>query len=144
MTLISSRESDDAHQSAGIEFNDRSILHISLRVLARITGAPGACAAFFTYENDTQEADIELLTRNDPGIIGFNTQPSIYDNGTKIPNAHFNMSMPNDLSREDWLTYRMDWVDGQVAWYVNGILLANTSTNVPVEPSKLVISLWGK
>lgn len=127
-----------------MDFSDQAILHCSLRVHARVTGAPGACAAFFTYMNDTQEADIELLTHDDEAIVGFNTQPSQDIHGKYVPGAHWNMSLPDGIRRDAWITYRMDWVGDQVAWYVDGQPMANTSVNVPSEPSRLSIALWGK
>ncbi|KAL6407641.1 hypothetical protein AUP68_08662 [Ilyonectria robusta] len=103
----------------------------------------GACTAFFTYENDTQEADIELLTRNKPDVVGFNTQPTLDIHGKFVPDSHWNMSFPNNVTRDSWVNYRMDWVGDQVVWYVNGVHMANTSVNVPVEPSRLSIAMWG-
>ncbi|KAH6660637.1 concanavalin A-like lectin/glucanase domain-containing protein [Truncatella angustata] len=143
LSFLSSRENEASQQSSGIDFNEDSILYLSLRLKARVTGDPGACAAFFTYENDTQEADMELLTRDDQDIVGFNTQPSIDVHGNYINATHFNMSLPNDLTREKWITYRMDWVSDQVVWYVDGVQMANTYTNVPVEPSHLYLTMWG-
>lgn len=132
------------HQSSGIDFTEESILYLSLRLKARISGAPGACAAFFTYENDTQEADMEVLTRDNDTTVGFNTQPNYDIHGNYIPGAHWNMSYPDDQSREDWVTYRMDWVKDQVVWYIDGTHVGNTSVNVPVVPSHLYITMWGE
>lgn len=144
LTMLSSRQNATKQQSTGIDFNEDSILHLSLRLRARVTGARGACAAFFTYANDTQEADIELLTRDEDHIVGFNTQPSIDIHGNYINATHFNETLPNGLTREEWITYRMDWVEGQVVWYIDNVYKGNTTTNVPVVPSHLYITMWGK
>ncbi|KAI1842153.1 hypothetical protein JX265_005730 [Neoarthrinium moseri] len=141
--LYTSRQQEDRHQSSGIDFNEEKILYLSLRVRARVSGAAGACTAFFTYANDTQEADIELLTRDEPHIVGFNTQPSIDIHGNYINATHFNTSLPNGLSRDQWVNYRMDWVSDHVVWYIDGEYMGNTSTHVPVEPSHLYITMWG-
>ncbi|KAH6883444.1 concanavalin A-like lectin/glucanase domain-containing protein [Thelonectria olida] len=143
LAFVSSRQSETSHQSSGIDFTDESILHLSLRLYVRVSGAPGACAAFFTYENDTQEADIELLTRDNDDVVGFNTQPTLDIHDHYVPDSHWNMSLPNNITRESWIMYRMDWVEDQVVWYVNGVHMANTTVNVPVEPSRLSIALWG-
>lgn len=87
---------------------------------------------------------MELLTRDATDIVGFNTQPSIDIHGDYINATHFNESLPNGSTRETWNTYRMDWTADQVVWYVNGVQLANTSTNIPVEPSLVYINMWGK
>ncbi|KAF7528754.1 hypothetical protein G7054_g10067 [Neopestalotiopsis clavispora] len=141
--LLSSRQYTDRHQSAGIDFNEDSILYLSLRVRARVTGAAGACTAFFTYANDTQEADIELLTRDEDHVVGFNTQPSIDIHGNYINATHFNTTLPNNATREQWIDYRMDWVEDAVVWYIDGVHMGNTTTNVPIEPSHLYITMWG-
>jgi beta-glucanase (GH16 family) len=144
LAFVSSRQSETSHQSSGIDFTDESILRLSLRLYVRVSGAPGACAAFFTYENDTQEADIELLTRDNDDVVGFNTQPTLDIHDQYVPDSHWNMSLPNNITRESWIMYRMDWVEDQVVWYVNGVHMANTTVNVPVEPSRLSIALWGE
>ncbi|KAG7405842.1 hypothetical protein Forpe1208_v014460 [Fusarium oxysporum f. sp. rapae] len=143
LAFPSSRQNVTKLQSSGMDFTDDAILHCSLRLYARLSGAPGACAAFFVYKNDSQEADIELLTRNEEEIVGFNTQPTFDIHGKYIPGSHWNMSLPGNISRETWIHYRMDWVADQVVWYINGIEMANTSVHVPVAPSRLSIALWG-
>lgn len=142
--LLSSRENDAMHQSSGIDFNEDAILYLSLRLYARISGAPGACAAFFTYENDTQEADMEFLTRDQDELVGFNTQPTYDIHGNYINGSHYNMSLPHDLTREEWALYRMDWVADQVVWYIDGVEMGSTTVNVPVVPSHLYITMWGE
>ncbi|KAM0814066.1 putative GH16 domain-containing protein [Seiridium cardinale] len=139
----SSRQVTTSQQSSGIQFNEDSILYLSLRLKARLTGASGACAAFFTYENDTQEADIELLTRDEEHVVGFNTQPSIDIHGNYINGSHWNMTLPNHLTREDWVTYRMDWVEDRVAWYIDAVPMGESVHSVPVEPSHLFFTMWG-
>ncbi|KAM6513320.1 hypothetical protein FALCPG4_015756 [Fusarium falciforme] len=143
LAFPSSRQNESSHQSSGMDFTDEAILHLSLRLYARVSGAPGACATFFTYKNDTQEADIELLTRDDEDVVGFNTQPTFDIRGKYVPDSHWNMSLPKNISRETWINYRMDWVGDQVVWYINGVHMANTTVNVPVAPSRLSVALWG-
>ncbi|KAF4993464.1 hypothetical protein FGRMN_6470 [Fusarium graminum] len=144
LTFLSSRQNESSQQSSGMDFGDENILYMSLRFRARLSGAPGACAAFFAYKNDTQEADIELLTRDSDDTVGFNTQPTLDIRGKYIPDSHWNMSMPGNASWEAWNNYRMDWVADQVVWYTNGIEMANTSVNVPSVPCRLSVSLWGE
>lgn len=144
LTFLSARQNLSSQLSSGMDFGDQNILYMSLRFRARLSGAPGACAAFFAYKNDTQEADIELLTRDPKNIVGFNTQPTFDIHGKHIPGSHWNMSFPGNISRETWINYRMDWVADQVVWYINGFEMANTSVHVPSVPSRLSFSLWGK
>lgn len=120
------------------------MLYLSLRVSARTSGARGACAGFFTYKSDAEEIDIEILTRNDDTAVGLRTQPTVDDAGDAISGSQFNQSLPYGRTREDWVTYRLDWVAGQVVWYIEGVEMASTAVNVPTNPSHLTINLWGK
>ncbi|KAK6070881.1 hypothetical protein SCUP234_09970 [Seiridium cupressi] len=141
--LATYREDQSSQQSSGIDFCKTDLMYISLRVRTRISGAKGACAGFFTYKNDTTEIDIEVLTRNDNTTLGLKTQPTVDDSGDEIKGSQFNMSFPFGLIREDWMTYRLDWVASHVVWYVEGVQMAGTTVNVPVDPSHLYINLWG-
>ena len=117
---------------------------LSLRLSARVTGAPGAVAGFFTYSNDTQETDIEVLTRDGGHAVRLSNQPST------DANSSFRLGMPGGASSADWAVYRLDWLPlppgagpGLSQWFVDGARLAATTTNVPREPSTVFIDIWG-
>jgi len=57
----------------------RNILHASIRIRARVYGAAGAVAGLFIFQNDHNESDIEILTRDDPTEIWYSNQPVVDD-----------------------------------------------------------------
>ncbi|PKS05441.1 hypothetical protein jhhlp_008817 [Lomentospora prolificans] len=133
-------------KSAEMRFREYNVTSLSLRVRARVTGSPGACSGFFTYYNDTQETDIEVLTRDPVDLFHGSCQPTHDARGRSIPETSLNISMTDDgagTSREEWNTYRLDWLPGQSLFYLNGIQLAQTKKNVPVSESQLIISMFG-
>lgn len=110
---------------------------------ARIHGAPGAIAGFFTYHNDTSESDIEIPTGGTGDEVHCSNQPTT-DPDTDVPikDATFNVSMKDQQPTSTWNNYRLDWVPGKSAWYVNGIQSAETKVNVPDAESMIILNLW--
>ena len=73
-------------------------------------------------------------------------QPTYDGQERPIPDTSFNISMTTNnagKSREEWNTYRLDWIPGQSSFYLNGVQLAQTGKNVPFEESRLIISMFG-
>jgi beta-glucanase (GH16 family) len=111
---------------------------------ARIHGASGAIAGFFTYHNDTAESDIEIPTGGSSNELHCSNQPTT-DPDTDVPiqGATYNVSMADHLPTSTWNNYRLDWVPGRSAWYVNGAQSADTGVNVPADAeSKVILNLW--
>lgn len=120
---------------------------VSLRVLARTVGSPGACTAIFTYrDSDTlaevQEADIEILTGGPRDLIQYTNQPSYSTDGETFPEATSNTTMPGDLRWTDWVVHRLDWTPGQSTWYVNGEETASIQFQTPRDPSQIHFNAW--
>lgn len=105
--------------------------------------APGAVLGFFTWESDTQESDIEILTSDPITNIRFSNQPD-YDSKTDsaVPGASTDTLLPNGAVWTDWHDYRLDWYDGVSRWYVDGNLVLEKTLNVPTKPSGLILNLW--
>lgn len=121
--------------------------YLSIRVLARVLGQPGAVAGVFTYYNDTTESDIEILTRDPKSSIEYSNQPTVNEAGASIPGSSFNISMPSAGGRQwsDWNVHRLDWLPGISAWYLNGNLAASTKVHVPdggSKESRVIINMW--
>lgn len=117
---------------------------VSMRVSARITGDSGAVAGFFTYHNDTQESDIEVLTRDGGSSVHVTNQPTLDGNDQPIADSTFNESMPWLKTVDEFSVYRLDWFPniGVSAWYVDGAMLKSSEVNVPFEASTLMIDMW--
>lgn len=91
--------------------------------MARVRGASGACAGIFTYLGDSNEIDIEMLTKEGPGIINYTNQPGSKPGAT----TRYSLSKAQKSARShardlaeavkragiqysDWHEHRIDWV----------------------------------
>ena len=126
-------------------YDPSGVQYASIRVLARVRGNAGAVAGIFTYYNDTVESDIEILTQDSASSVEYSNQPTLDAGGNIIPGSNFNTSMAGGKSTQqwtDWNVYRLDWLPGRSAWYVNGEMAASTRVNVPADESMVVVNMW--
>ncbi|PTB46234.1 uncharacterized protein TrAFT101_004299 [Trichoderma asperellum] len=120
---------------------------VSLRMLARTIGGPGAVTAFFTYRdpNSTsavQEADMEVLTRGPREKIQYTNQPSFTSDDKVNPDATQNVTLPNGMIWSQWAVHRLDWTAQSSVWYVDGQQVANISFQVPTGASGINFNAW--
>ncbi|KAK7416879.1 hypothetical protein QQX98_004937 [Neonectria punicea] len=127
LSLNTTRLRNNTQLGGEIFYHEADVTGISLRVSARVSGGPGAVAGFFMYHNDTQESDVEILTRDGTTRVHFSNQPTADARDYQIPGATFNESLPYKPSH-DWTVYRLDWLphDSTNVWYVDGKVLAST------------------
>lgn len=125
-------------------YDPSSLKYASIRLLARVRGKPGAVAGFFTYYNDTAESDIEILTRDPDTSVEYSNQPTVDAEGNILPGSNFNTSMADGGSSQwtEWNVYRLDWLPGRSAWYLNGEMAASTKVNVPGDESRMILNIW--
>ncbi|KAL7905786.1 glycoside hydrolase family 16 protein [Trichoderma velutinum] len=122
----------------------------SYRAGMKLTAVNGTCAAFFWYFNDTQEIDMEFLSREfDPvkKIYPVNlviqseaSKKAGYDaskTGTfKVVNLTFD---PTAGFHE----YRFDYLPSRVLFYADSQLLAEMNgTSVPSGPGHIILQHW--
>ncbi|CAK7246285.1 MAG: hypothetical protein STHCBS139747_007912, partial [Sporothrix thermara] len=138
-----------AFQSAAeIDSVSAGFHYMSIRMYARTVGAPGAVTALFTYRppaNDSQtiqEADLEICTGDPENRIQLTNQPSHNTDGELLPQATHNATMPVNKAWSKWATYRMDWTPGATTWYVDGVLVATIKSQVPRDPSYVILNSW--
>ncbi|KEF58761.1 uncharacterized protein A1O9_03604 [Exophiala aquamarina CBS 119918] len=123
-----------------------NLLHASMRTRMKIISdgkdgdnvAGGAVVGFFTYESDTQESDIEVLTKHPSDIVELSTQPA----SSTTPGADASVTIPNGKDWTEWVEYRMDWFAGRNIWYLDEEMMLNSTDSVPTEPSQLMLNLW--
>ncbi|KAB5590258.1 Glycoside hydrolase family 16 protein [Ceratobasidium theobromae] len=129
-------------QTAGIGSLRSDILYGSFRMRATVPSVPGVCFGFFTYKDDTQEADIEFLSSdsdyyqrahhtNQPGLVNGNTDPNAY-HSVVIPGADFTA----------FHEHRLDWLPSSSKYYYDGSLKSTVSKNSPSVPSSLLTNVW--
>lgn len=103
----------------------------------------GAVFGLFFYHNDTQETDIEILTRDATNQIRYTNQPDYDDElHSVIPGASTELTMPHDHVVTEWLDHRLDWFDGVTRWYIDNELVLTKTQNVPNTPCTVFMNLW--
>lgn len=139
LALRTSRE--DTYQSSGeMENQQKNLMHVSMRMHGRVVGDKGAVAGFFTFINDENESDIEILTRDPVDTIRYTNQPSVGKDGNEI--AQSSITGTDLPSWEDWQTHRIDWLPKHSFWYLNGKQVAANSYSVPRKQSYMVLNMW--
>ena len=111
--------------------------------------SPGAVIGFFTYESNTQESDIEILTSDPVDRIRYSNQPD-YDakTGNTVPGASTDYLIQdssddgNSKVWTDWLIHRLDWFPGVSQWWIDDQLVLNKTINVPKRPSGVILNVW--
>ena len=110
------------------------ILYGSFRVKSRIHGASGAVIGIFTYSSNSQEADIEILTLDNPNQFHATNQPN------DTPGATTVVRIPGSVA--NWNEWRLDWGSDQTQVLVNGDVVDKKTIHVPSQPSTFIVSLW--
>lgn len=133
--------------AAEIESVSGGFHYLSVRMLARTIGAPGAITALFTYRHsdklaDVQEADLEIRTRDPRNTLQYTNQPSYTEDGDDIEEATQNATMPDGRDWTAWAVHRLDWTPTTTAWYVDGQKVANNTFQTPRDASKVILNAW--
>lgn len=91
---------------------------------------------FFFYSNDTQETDIEILT-SDLGDVRYTNQAV---NGS-YDASEMSSASPSDVT-EAYHAYRLDWTKEATKFYIDGVLKASITDNVPSVPGFWMWNNW--
>lgn len=128
------------------------MLYGSFRAAIKFTGVTGTCGAFFWYRNDTQEIDMEFLSK-DPKALNLvvhspeSNKPSRSVKGSgalgvmEASDSSIAWLSPVDLP-QDFHEYRFDWMPDRIDFYVDGSLVQTTTENIPDSPDHLMLSHW--
>lgn len=153
LTLRTTRLAD-FQSVAEIDSKITSMQYLSLRARMRIIPQndslatqsvvdEGGVFGLFTYQSDTQESDLEILTRNDARSVHCSNQPDVDPKtGDEVQGATEEVQLPSKNRWTSWNDMRVDWFNGQSRWYANGIEIWNSTKNVPSSPSGVVLNLW--
>ncbi|KAF8600000.1 concanavalin A-like lectin/glucanase [Ceratobasidium sp. AG-I] len=129
-------------QTAEIGSLRSDMLYGTFRMRATVPSVPGVCFGFFTYQSDTQEADIEFLSSdadyyqtmhhtNQPGLLNGDTDPNA-SKTVVIPGADFTA----------FHEHRLDWLPGSSKYFYDGTLKSTVSKNSPTVASSLLANVW--
>ncbi|KAI0402908.1 glycoside hydrolase, family 16 [Xylaria palmicola] len=122
----------------------------TFRAGIKVTDVPGTCSAFFWYQNDTQEIDIEFLSAE------FDKAKSIFPvnfvlQSVEAAAAGYDAANTTGLRRVNlpfdpttgFHEYRFDFLPDRVFFYADNNLLSEmTGSGVPTTAGHLLISHW--
>ncbi|EGO57753.1 hypothetical protein NEUTE1DRAFT_122122 [Neurospora tetrasperma FGSC 2508] len=138
----------DFQTASEIESVAPGFQYLSVRMLARTVGSPGAITALFTYRDadrlaDVQESDLEVRTMDPRNTIQYTNQPSYTEKGEEIDHATKNVTLPpGHPDWTHWAVHRLDWTPKETVWYVDGTEVATISFQTPRDPSKVILNAW--
>ncbi|KAI9825002.1 MAG: hypothetical protein M1819_000631 [Sarea resinae] len=145
---VRAQQTDGLIGTAEISSAREDMLYGSFRVAMKLTGIPGTCGAFFWYYNNTQEIDLEYLSRllnttSSPLSLVLQSPASAhagYDaSSTPTYQVHQLPFHPSTGYHE----YRFDWTPGAVSFYADGVLLTTmTGSAVPTSPGHILLNHW--
>ena len=96
---------------------------------------PGVISSFFTYTGHPwHEIDIEFLGY-DTTIVQFNH----YTDGKGQHEYFYDLGFDASLEYHE---YGFDWKEDSIVYYVDGVAVYKTSTDIPYVPSKIMVNLW--
>ncbi|CAN8096897.1 unnamed protein product [Discula destructiva] len=142
-------------QGGEIDSARRDLFYGTFRSSMKLTGVSGTVSAFFYYYNDTQEIDMEFLSRqfttanaSYPVNLVLQSQASAdADADADADAAHTStfetVNLPFD-PRAGFHEYRFDFVPGRggVTFLADGAVLAEMTGGIPTQPGHLAFNHW--
>jgi hypothetical protein len=132
---------------------------LELEASVRVNAIPaGLVTSFFTYEANTSdnppladEIDFEDLSTVDNAApagskpIQLTTWHNYRTDGSNYgdPTVHnTEQVVTSGVALSQFNTYRIDWVDGRVDWYVDGVLVRTATEAVPTNAMNVRVNFW--
>ncbi|KAF4965500.1 hypothetical protein FZEAL_10751, partial [Fusarium zealandicum] len=143
-------DDDDAVPGSEIDTTRLDLHWGSFRAGIKLTATKGTCAAFFWYFNDTQEIDMEFLSRefdDDKGIYPIN----LVVQSKQSAEAGYDASKTGNYKRvnltfnptEAFHEYRFDYTPRQVLFYADSNLMARMEgSDMPSAGGHLILQHW--
>ncbi|RPA76342.1 concanavalin A-like lectin/glucanase [Ascobolus immersus RN42] len=142
-------EAGDEHVRVGEVASSREdIIFASIRAGIKPTTVNGTCGAFFWYFNDTQEIDMELLSRefnqNKNLNLVLHSPLSLSNGGDASTTPTFQKVEIGFNPSDTFHEYRFDWTKEYVAFFIDGkrIAVFTQKEFIPSVPGKIILSHW--
>ncbi|KAI0509680.1 concanavalin A-like lectin/glucanase domain-containing protein [Xylaria bambusicola] len=134
LTMRTQRQAD-YQSTAEVETISSDYQFLTVRMLARTRGSPGAVTALFTYKGEpVEEGDIEIRTTTATNVVQYTNQPGSSEGATTI------VELPTPWT--EWQEHRYDWTPGSSDWYVDGQKVASIQLQAPTSPLSVLMNVW--
>ncbi|KAH6886995.1 concanavalin A-like lectin/glucanase domain-containing protein [Thelonectria olida] len=141
--LVNGGQTAKPYKSAQIETTVTNIKYASVRTVAILTEPAGVCNGMFFYKSDTQESDIEWLS--DPASQSNQGTRKLWltnqDANGDGHSTYFDPAPPSNPTTTEH-EYRLDWTEGLVQWFVDGVQVAQTTQDVPSQAGPWLWNNW--
>ncbi|KAL8982038.1 MAG: hypothetical protein Q9205_003341, partial [Flavoplaca limonia] len=121
----------------------RDMKYGSFRAGIKYTPQDGTCGAFFFYESDKGEIDVEFLSKlyQDPNKKADLLLVIHADDG--VPREELFRPTPVAFRPQDGFhEYRFDWTPDRITYYADGQFLYETKVGVPYRAGGLILNHW--
>lgn len=123
---------------AEVYTNENAILYGSVRTMMQVSTVSGTVSSPFFYESDHQEADIEVLTGGNFTGVHYTNQKF---NSINSPTTTKQLPLTADLTT-GFHEYRLDWLPDRTDFYLDALLQASFTENVPTMAGKWLWNNW--
>ncbi|KAF2468773.1 concanavalin A-like lectin/glucanase [Lindgomyces ingoldianus] len=122
-------------------------LYGSFRVAMRLSGSAGTCGAFFWFYNNSQEIDMEFLSKqfnSSQGVVNLvlQTPQSVKEGFDASNTSDFKVQPLPFRPDQEFHEYRFDWSPQKVSFYVDGGWLQDFTENIPSESGRMFMNHW--
>lgn len=130
-----------------IQSQREDIRYGSFRAYLKSTPINGTCAASFWYHNDSQEIDIELLSRQQkdsmhPINFSVHSKESVANDYDATNTTGFVEAQLGFDPAKGFHEYRYDWSPELVSYYVDSTWLGDVHDYIPTTPGHFQLSHW--
>ncbi|THW93297.1 concanavalin A-like lectin/glucanase [Aureobasidium pullulans] len=133
----------------------RDMRYGSFRVAMKMSDVPGTCAAFFWYRNDSQEIDMEYLSRQanyesanglSPINLVIQSPASASANYNAINTSTYRLETLPFQPSEGYHEYRFDWTPERIVFFADGKPLSEFENafdgDAPDAPGTMMLNHW--
>lgn len=125
------------------------ILYGSFRASMKTTGVNGTCGAFFFYHNDSQEIDVEILSKDQlepnashPVNLILQSPAAVRAGNDAANTSTFYLYGMLPAPDQMYIEYRWDWLPDRVDFYIQERLIHTMRDSVPQAPGTVHLIHW--
>ncbi|KFA65139.1 hypothetical protein S40285_06516 [Stachybotrys chlorohalonatus IBT 40285] len=140
--LVNGGQTARPYRSAEIVTVANNIKYASVRTVAILTEPAGVCNGMFFYQSNSQETDIEWLSDASSGSNRGTRWLWLTNQDTNGDGSTHNTVHPPANPTVQEHEYRLDWTEGLVRWFVDGVQVWETTQDVPTAAGPWVWNNW--